>query len=64
MEPKLRLMIVDDELIVRESLLYWFRKYGHEIDTAASGAEALQKIEQKPFDLMFVDIKMPGMSHR
>ena len=61
MEPKLRLMIVDDELIVRESLLYWFKKYGHEIDTAASGAEALQKIEQKPFDLMFVDIKMPGM---
>ncbi len=61
MEPKLRLMIVDDELIVRESLLYWFKKYGHEIDTAASGAEALEKIEQKPFHLLFVDIKMPGM---
>jgi DNA-binding NtrC family response regulator len=61
MEPKLRLMIVDDELIVRESLLYWFRKYGHEIDTAASGAEALEKMEHKPFHLLFVDIKMPGM---
>ncbi len=61
MEPKLRLMIVDDELIVRESLLYWFKKYGHEIETAASGAEALEKIEQKPFHLLFVDIKMPGM---
>ena len=61
MEPKLRLMIVDDELIVRESLMYWFRKYGHEIDTAASGSEALEKIEQKPFQLLFVDIKMPGM---
>ena len=61
MEPKLRIMIVDDELIVRESLLYWFRKYGHEIDTAASGSEALEKLEQKPFQLLFVDIKMPGM---
>ena len=47
MEPKLRLMIVDDELIVRESLSYWFKKYGHEIDTAASGAEALEKLEQR-----------------
>ncbi len=61
MEPKLRLMIVDDEMIVRESLLNWLRKYGHEIDTAASGSEALEKIEQKPFQLLFVDIKMPGM---
>ena len=61
MEPKLRLMIVDDELIVRESLLYWFKKYGHEIETAASGAEALEKIEHRPFHLLFVDIKMPGM---
>ena len=61
MEPKLRLMIVDDELIVRESLLYWFRKYGHEIETAASGADALEKIEQNPFQLVFVDITMPGM---
>jgi DNA-binding NtrC family response regulator len=60
-EPTLRLMIVDDELIVRESLLYWFRKYGHEIDTAASGPEALEKMEHKPFHLLFVDIKMPGM---
>lgn len=61
MDPKMRLMIVDDELIVRESLLNWFGKYGHEIHTAASGQEALEKIEQKPFQLLFVDIKMPGM---
>ena len=57
----MRLMIVDDELIVRESLFNWFGKYGHEIHTAASAHEALQKIEQKPFHLLFVDIKMPGM---
>ncbi|WDP90991.1 MAG: sigma-54-dependent Fis family transcriptional regulator [Desulfobacter sp.] len=61
MDSKMRLMIVDDELIVRESLLNWFGKYGHEVDTAASGAQALEKLEQKPFQLLFVDIKMPGM---
>lgn len=57
----MRLMIVDDELIVRESLLNWFSRYGHEVETAASGVQALEKLEQKPFQLLFVDIKMPGM---
>ena len=61
MDNKIRIMIVDDEMIVRQSLLTWFKKYGHEVDTAASGMEALEKLEQKPFQVMFVDIKMPGM---
>ncbi len=61
MDNKIRIMIVDDELIVRESLLTWFEKYGHEMDTAVSGLEALKKLEQKPFHILFVDIKMPGM---
>jgi len=55
-------MIVDDELIVRESLLNWFEKYGHEMDTAASGLEALEKLEQKPFHILFVDIKFERAS--
>ena len=61
MDRKMRLMIVDDELIVREALFNWFEKYGHDVDTAASGAQALEKLSQKPFQLLFVDIKMPGM---
>jgi len=54
-------MVVDDENIVRESLFFWFEKAGYTVDTAASGLEALKKIEAYPFDIMFVDIKMPGM---
>jgi DNA-binding NtrC family response regulator len=61
MDNKIRIMIVDDEMIVRKSLWTWFKKYGHEVDTAASGPEALEKLEQKSFQVMFVDIKMPGM---
>lgn len=61
MAEKMRIMVVDDEMIVRESFYHWFDKYGHEVDTAASGEEALQKLEKRPFDLLFVDIKMPGM---
>ena len=62
MPGKLRIMIVDDEMIVRESFHHWFAKQGHIVKSAASGAEALEKIESTPFDLLFVDIKMPGMN--
>ncbi len=62
MDENLQIMIVDDEQIVRESFRSWFEKLGHRVDAAASGAEALQKLEAIPFDLLFVDIKMPGMN--
>ena len=55
------IMVVDDEEIVRESLFHWFKKYGHVVETAQSGFEALEKLEKYPFQLLFVDIKMPGM---
>jgi two-component system response regulator HydG len=54
-------MIVDDERIIRESFFFWFQKSGHKVATAASGNEALEKLGEIPFDLLFVDIKMPGM---
>jgi len=62
MNDKFRLMVVDDEKIVRESLYYWFKKSGHMVETAESGFEALEKLEKTPFDLLFVDIKMPMMN--
>ena len=61
MDEKMSIMVVDDEEIVRESLFHWFKKYGHVVETAASGFEALDKLETHPFQLLFVDIKMPGM---
>ncbi len=57
----MRIMVVDDEMIVRESLFHWFKKGDHFVETASSGQEALNKLEAAPFDIMFVDIKMPGM---
>ncbi|MEJ2657804.1 MAG: sigma-54 dependent transcriptional regulator [Desulfobacterales bacterium] len=61
MDRKMSVMIVDDEAIVRESLFHWFKKYGHVVETASSGFEALNKLETYPFQLLFIDIKMPGM---
>ena len=54
-------MIVDDEEIIRESFLHWFEKLGHRVEAAPSGSEALEKLEKSPFEVLFVDIKMPGM---
>ena len=62
MDKKISIMIVDDEPIVRESFLHWFERLGYRVETAASGFEALEKLEQFGFDLLFVDIKMPGMN--
>ncbi|MGD2010369.1 MAG: sigma-54 dependent transcriptional regulator [Desulfobacterales bacterium] len=61
MDEKMHIMIVDDEMIVRESFYHWFTKSGHRVQTAASGFEALEKLNETAFDLLFVDIKMPGM---
>ncbi len=61
MRETMRIMVVDDEMIIRESFLNWFAKGGYFVDAAASGNEALIKLEKTPFDLLFVDIKMPGM---
>lgn len=57
----MHIMIVDDERIIRESFFHWFQKSGHKVSTAASGGEALEKLAETSFDLLFVDIKMPGM---
>ncbi|MBW1744143.1 MAG: sigma-54-dependent Fis family transcriptional regulator, partial [Deltaproteobacteria bacterium] len=58
---ELNIMVVDDELIVRESLKGWLEKYGYSVDTAEDAQDALKRLETEAYDLLFVDIKMPGM---
>jgi DNA-binding NtrC family response regulator len=62
MSQNIKLLIVDDELVVRESLYHWFSREGYKAKTAANGTEALEKLKKENFDTMFVDMKMPGMS--
>ena len=61
MSAKNRFMVVDDELIVRESLSAWLEKEGAVVDRAESGEQALDLMEHHFYDILFVDIKMPGM---
>lgn len=61
MADKRRFMVVDDELIVRESLAAWLEQEGAVVDRAESGEQALDFMEKSFYDILFVDIKMPGM---
>ncbi len=56
------ILIVDDEQIVRESLTKWFLQDGYHVDAAENANEALKKMEKGPWDVIILDIKMPGMS--
>mgnify|MGYP001096713447 FL=1 len=57
-----RILIVDDELLMRESLAGWLERDGHEVNTAASGEAALAMCAERRFDILLVDIKMEGIS--
>ncbi|MFI5008258.1 MAG: sigma-54-dependent transcriptional regulator, partial [Solirubrobacterales bacterium] len=59
--PALRLLVVDDETIVRDSLGAWFRQEGHQVATAESAKEALRLCAERGFDIALVDIRMPGL---
>ena len=57
----LKILIVDDEEIVRESLTSWFQEDGYYVDNAFDATNALKKLADNQYDIYFVDIKMPGM---
>ena len=54
------ILIVEDEAIVRESLRDWLKDGGYEVETAAEGEEALEKIEKKEFSVAVLDLRLPG----
>ncbi len=56
-----RILIVDDEFSVRDSLTNWFGKDGYDVTAAENAAEALRSLEGGSYDVVLLDIKMPGM---
>jgi len=56
------ILIIDDEAILRHSLTRILQGEGHQVTTAASGPEGLDYLSQQPFDLVYLDIRMPEMS--
>src|SRR5512142_1268947 len=56
-----RILVVDDEEIVRESLGGWLEKDGYFVATAPEGTTALQRLDAEPWSVLIVDLKMPGI---
>jgi len=61
MTPKARILVVDDEASMRESLKDWLMEEGYEVGLAASGKEAIAISRIKNWDIILLDLKMPGM---
>ena len=61
MQNKLSILIVDDELSVRDSLSNWFSADGYVVSSAENAVAALKELESKEFQIILIDIKMPGM---
>jgi DNA-binding NtrC family response regulator len=61
MPHRISILIVDDEESVRDSLYNWFIDDGYQVDCAENAKIALELLDQREFDIVLADIKMPGM---
>jgi two-component system sensor histidine kinase/response regulator len=57
----LRVLVVDDHPINHEFAAEALRRLGHAVATASSGQEALALLESRPFDMVLMDVQMPGL---
>jgi DNA-binding NtrC family response regulator len=61
MNAKRHVLVIDDDAVVGRSFDRVLSEKGYEVDTALNGEEALKDIEAHNYDVVFTDIKMPGM---
>jgi signal transduction histidine kinase/ActR/RegA family two-component response regulator len=55
------ILVVDDETSIVKALGYLLRRDGHQVDTAANGRLALQKLQERSYDLILCDLRMPEL---
>ncbi len=58
---KPRILVIDDEAAIRDSMRMILEYEGYEFNGAATGEDGVALVEREPIDLVFLDIKMPGM---
>ena len=60
-ETPVSILVVDDEFSVRNSLEHWFRRDGYHTASAKDGVEALKRFQEDRWDVVLIDMKIPGM---
>jgi CheY-like chemotaxis protein len=58
----MKLLLVDDDAFLRDMYATKFTEAGHEVDTVDSAGDALRRVEKGSFDVMLLDMIMPGMT--
>ncbi len=61
MNHRTSVLIVDDEMVVRDSLTKWFVEDGCRVGAAENAADAIRQMQVRTWDIVLLDIKMPGM---
>ncbi len=62
MSERAKILIVDDEPLIRDALAFKLTKDGYDVDTAEDGEKAIQKIESEEYQIIISDIMMPFIS--
>jgi len=62
MSDHTKILIVDDEPLIRDALAFKLTKEGYEVETAEDGEKAIEKIENESFDIVISDVMMPFVS--
>jgi len=58
---KRKILLVEDEMVVREALRDWLTDDGYDVDVAEDGEEALKKIKEEEFGVIVLDLKLPDI---
>ena len=57
-----RILVIDDDEAIRKVFLLAVEGTGFQVDTAESGAKGIQMTKEEIYDLIYLDLKMPGMN--
>ena len=58
---KRKVLIVEDEAVVRESVRDWLTEDGYDVECVATGEEALERIKKEAFGVIVLDLRLPGI---
>lgn len=61
MTTKIKILIVDDEAVMRDTMSDWLKEKKYGVVSVSNGREAIEKVKSESFNVAFVDMKMPGL---